>query len=565
MAIVPRESLYSFFETGDIPTQEEFADLIDSYIHREEDGVFVYKPDDTTKRFGVGISQPPYRLGIAAEGDIQNLISLHDVNGAHRWSINMDPLASDLKGFNLAQETASGSESRLFVHETSGNVGLGSLDPEQKLQIEHNSPTGIVGLKMLNTATVANNGWSIGHLQEEDELRDGGLSVRSKVDNPIERLFISPSGNVGINQPLPQTKLHVSLPLEDPNSVIGLTEDSGVANIGPITQSVVFDSRGLQAREGEYIGDTLSLEASTLNLQRIGGEILIHGDDTVENSQKIIITNEGNIGAGIINPDERLALDGAIQLGTTDNLNTGTIRWTGADFEGYNGTSWMSFTSGGEGQWQQGEGNHIYYNPEVPLGVSIGTNVQKATLTVENHEVAVSSTTANIVSNTSSNASAGAGDNRVGLLLESSGEWGGELSAVIGLHINSVNGHQFANQNLAAVLNGNTVIGNVADDQSSVGSNGNRVFVLQQGTEPTSQPNVPGVQMYAREVGGHLRLGIMDGSGEVVTLMRQAAIVAPDNTSFAAEYDASVIDILNNMRDRINELESKIKGLGLLA
>src|SRR5690606_22486440 len=141
----------------------------------------------------------------------------------------------------------------------------------------------------------------------------------SKVDNPIERLFINPTGNVGINQPLPQTKLHVSLPLEDPNSVIGLTEDSGVMNIGPITQSIVFDSRGLQAREGEYIDETISLEATTLNLQRIGGDILIHGDGTIEDSKKIIITKDGYIGAGVLNPNERITIDGAIQLGNTDN------------------------------------------------------------------------------------------------------------------------------------------------------------------------------------------------------------------------------------------------------
>lgn len=344
MAILPRQSLYSFFETGDIPTQEQFADLIDSYIHREEDGVFIYKPTDTIKRFGIGLNQPPYRLGIAAEGEIQNLISLHDVDGIHKWSLNLDPLVSDLKGFNLAQETVGGSESRLFINQDSGNIGLGSLNPDQKLQIEASSPTNIVGLKMLNNATVANNGWSIGHLQEEEDLRDGGLSFNSIVDNSIERLFINPSGHVGINEPLPQTKLHVSLPLEDPNSVIGLTEDSGVVNIGPITQSIVFDSQGLQARQGEYIGETLNLEVAALNLQRMGGDILIHGDNSIENNQKVIITNEGYIGVGSLNPNERITIDGAIQLSNTENLNEGTIRWTGIDFEGYNGELWESLT-----------------------------------------------------------------------------------------------------------------------------------------------------------------------------------------------------------------------------
>jgi hypothetical protein len=564
MAILPRQSLYSFFETGDIPTQEQFADLIDSYVHRDEDGVFIFKPTDTTKRFGIGLNQPPYRLGIAAEGELQKLISLHDTDGNHQWSLNLNPLASNLKGLNFAQETSAGSESRLFIHQDSGNIGLGSLNPEQKLQLEASSPTDIVGLKMMNSSTVANNGWSIGHLQEEEELRDGGLSIRSKVDNSIERLFINPIGNVGVNEPFPQTKLHVSLPLEDPNSVIGLTEDSGVLNIGPITQSVVFDSRGVQARVGEYIGETLSLEAATLNLQRIGGDILIHGDDTIADKEKIIVTNEGYIGAGILSPNERLALDGAIQLGNTENFNTGTIRWTGEDFEGYNGTSWMSLTSSSASQWQQGEGNHIYYSPEEPLAVSIGTNANSGTLTVQNQGAVTGSSCGNSISNISSNSSAGAGDNRVGLRIESTGEWGGEFSAVIGLHVDSVKGHQFLNQNLAAVLNGNTVIGNVAEKQSSVGENGHNVLVIQRSSEPLAQPEVPGIQLYSRMMDGILRFGIMDGSGDVITLSRQKALVSPDNTNFSTVYNSSVTTILENMRKRINELETTITALGLL-
>ncbi len=565
MAILPRQSLYTFFETGDIPTQEQFADLIDSYVHREEDGVFIYKPTDTIKRFGIGLNQPPYRLGIAAEGDTQKLISLHEADGTHRWSLNLNPLASDLKGLNFAQETADGSESRLFINEETGNVGLGSLDPEQKLQVEGSAPTKIVGVKLLNNASVANNGWSIGHLQEEEDLRDGGLSFSSEVDNPIERMFISPAGNVGVNEPLPQTKLHVSLPLADPNSVIGLTEASGVLNVGPINESVVFDSRGMQARVGEYIGETLSLGASTLNLQRIGGEILIHGDDTIENSKKIVVTNEGYIGAGILNPNERLVLNGAIQLGNTENLNQGTIRWTGEDFEGYNGSSWVSLTSGGTSQWEQGVENSIYYNPDTPMYVSIGTTARKGTLTILNEGVIGSgSSYANSVSNISSNESAGAGDNRVGLRIESSGEWGGEKSAVIGLHVDAVNGHQYANQNLAAVINGNTVIGNVQDAFGSVGENGQHVLVIQRSSEPASTPEVAGVQLYSRMIDGKLRLGIMDGSGDVITLMRQEALTASNDSAFSDVYNSSVIDILDNMRKRINDLENRMQSLGLL-
>ena len=41
-AIESREILKTYFETGDIPTGEDFKDLIDSYVHQVDDGVTTY-------------------------------------------------------------------------------------------------------------------------------------------------------------------------------------------------------------------------------------------------------------------------------------------------------------------------------------------------------------------------------------------------------------------------------------------------------------------------------------------------------------------------------------------
>ena len=57
----------------------------------------------------------------------------------------------------------------------------------------------------------------------------------------------------------------------------------------------------------------------------------------------------GNLGVGVIDPVQRLDLAGALHLGTTASADAGTIRWTGFDFEGYNGSAWQSFTSTGAG------------------------------------------------------------------------------------------------------------------------------------------------------------------------------------------------------------------------
>ncbi|MEM6997625.1 MAG: hypothetical protein AAF413_01805 [Patescibacteria group bacterium] len=54
---------------------------------------------------------------------------------------------------------------------------------------------------------------------------------------------------------------------------------------------------------------------------------------------------------GAVNVDgastlESLNVGGALNLGNTTNTNAGTIRWTGTDFEGYDGTAWRSLTAG---------------------------------------------------------------------------------------------------------------------------------------------------------------------------------------------------------------------------
>lgn len=46
-------------------------------------------------------------------------------------------------------------------------------------------------------------------------------------------------------------------------------------------------------------------------------------------------------------PKEQLDVNGAVRLGSTSTTNAGTIRWSGADFEGYNGVGWLSLTTGG--------------------------------------------------------------------------------------------------------------------------------------------------------------------------------------------------------------------------
>ncbi len=54
----------------------------------------------------------------------------------------------------------------------------------------------------------------------------------------------------------------------------------------------------------------------------------------------------GNVGIGATLLSEKLTVNGAINIGNTSNAYAGTMRWNGSDFEGYDGSQWLSLTGG---------------------------------------------------------------------------------------------------------------------------------------------------------------------------------------------------------------------------
>lgn len=58
-----------------------------------------------------------------------------------------------------------------------------------------------------------------------------------------------------------------------------------------------------------------------------------------------VIAQTDGLGVDVADPQEKLDVNGAVRIGNTTNTNAGTIRWTGTDFEGYNGTEWVSLST----------------------------------------------------------------------------------------------------------------------------------------------------------------------------------------------------------------------------
>ena len=72
-------------------------------------------------------------------------------------------------------------------------------------------------------------------------------------------------------------------------------------------------------------------------------------DDTLElRAQRVYFSPSWNgnyaVGIGVSNPVERLEVAGGITLGNSSTPKAGTVRWSGTDFEGYDGSQWVSLT-----------------------------------------------------------------------------------------------------------------------------------------------------------------------------------------------------------------------------
>ena len=164
------------------------------------------------------------------------------------------------------------------------------------------------------------------------------------------------TGNVGLGTTSPQATLHVFNNKAGEKDMIRLGSGSSGDQMMYFpngSSSLVWELNYLYGDAGtldlRYTDLPIaSFTATGLTINNGGNPgigLIVQGD----NDPNMINTSASNdrVGIGTATPEAKLDVVGKIKIGTdSTTASTGMIRWTGSDFEGYNGSSWKSFTSG---------------------------------------------------------------------------------------------------------------------------------------------------------------------------------------------------------------------------
>jgi hypothetical protein len=312
-----------------------------------------------------------------------------------------------------------------------GKVGIGTNSPENALSLIGNEDEwpGRIFISVKNTSTSGKSlsyiklqagptasGTSLGHISSTytscdnyQEIADFGRLTSSgngimidatKADMSagiikfcsgqgpgtayIERMRIDRSGNIGIGTPSPDVKLRiegnvdngperallrlknlstgsnssVSVGLESNNSVYGLALTLTSEQYAGIND---FDRMGAISVNGKGFSIYSTSDYGTIRFYT--------KMESTGKNERMRISADGNIGIGTKEPVEKLDIQGGLRIGNTENNNPGSIRWTGADFEGFDGTNWVSFTNGSGVEYWNLNGNDLnYMNGKVGIG-----------------------------------------------------------------------------------------------------------------------------------------------------------------------------------------------------
>ena len=231
---------------------------------------------------------------VNVKGGILNLgtadSSSGHINAFENMSFNIDTDNDDTnRYFSFHTNSASASGTELVRITESGSVGIGTINPTQKLHA--------MGSLLLETTSATGNAWTYYKNADRTYL----VGVRGSSNDALsfydlsadaERMRITTSGDVGIGTDAPTSDGGTTLEVYDATTPTLRLNDGG-------EYKALFQLRG---NDLEIRGSNGLMEFYTGNV------------DGASSTVQMVIENNGNVGVGTNNPGSKLDVNGVVRI-----------------------------------------------------------------------------------------------------------------------------------------------------------------------------------------------------------------------------------------------------------
>lgn len=293
MAQKSRTELQGLFKTGTKPSQQDFADFIESTLNIKDDGIEKLSGTDTP-------------LKITAQGTDEKLLDFYAAD-TKTWSINQKP-DKDKVGLNISNSGGS----KLFITSSTGNVGIGTTTPGAKLEVNGDlKVTGAITGK-IDTANITSGILAVDRIPNlsADKISSGILTVDRIPNLSSDKIT---SGVLAVDRipNLSTNKINSGILTVDriPNL------SANKITTGTISGSLSITGSLMVQINGQTTDTSLKLEHNGSNF--IVRPLIAGGNSCViENTgggSLVVNPSGGNLGIGTTNPGAKLEVNGSLK------------------------------------------------------------------------------------------------------------------------------------------------------------------------------------------------------------------------------------------------------------